>query len=134
MTIPWIPRIVRSTLLAGLLASATVLSAPIAAADPEPVLGTPFIDGAIGYGTARPEELSQGGTCGGDVILKITWDSWGGPTASGRGVKCLTAGEAAEGQQPERVALTASDLGPCHGKLAYRTLAVGASSPDPVCR
>lgn len=92
--------------------------APEAVAEPAVVLGSSVGGNARGYGTERPEVISMG-TCA-SAISKITWDSWGGPEAHGTGTGCVQMGDAPQ------YALIASDLGPCHGQLAYRKLQIGS--------
>lgn len=77
--------------------------------------------------------ITQNSMCA-KVVHDIVWDSWGGPVAQGAGVQCQSAGAASRGEPAEPVSLTASDLGPCGGTLAYRTLQYDSNEPFPICR
>lgn len=93
--------------------------APLAHADQTPTLGVAKPAGypdAEGLGTPRPTVFSIGATAM-STIQHITWDSWGGPQATGHGVH-----QAAAMPAPERVNLVAKDLGTCGGQLAYRKI------------
>ncbi|MEO9326977.1 hypothetical protein [Gordonia aurantiaca] len=83
----------------------------------------------MGYGTARPSQLSLNSLCA-NTIVKVTWSSWGGPQAEGRGVMCAYAGDPDTGGA---VRLTAGDLGDCHGRLAYRELWIDGRPGWKVC-
>lgn len=96
--------------------------APAAHADQTPTLGVTHPTGggalqfATGLGTVRPTVFSLGSTAS-STIRNISWDSWGGPQATGHGVRS-TAAEPA----PERIDLVAKDLGTCGGQLVYRQI------------
>jgi hypothetical protein len=97
----------------------TVRSAPPAGV--VPVVGwSGWTPGGTGYGTARPSELDADGD-GTSVVEDITWQSWGGATATGRGTATWVppTGSLAEGVETAAV-VVASDLGDCHGRLGYR--------------
>ena len=100
--------------------------------------------GATGYGTSRPSELNANGD-GTSVVDGITWQSWGGATATGRGTASWVppTGPNSDGQQTRAVVI-ASDLGDCHGHLGYRkvgwyfpskgeTAATAQSGYDHIC-
>lgn len=92
---------------------------PLAHADPSPTLGVLKPTGlpyAEGLGIARPTMFDLGGTAM-STIQHITWDSWGGPQATGHGDR-----QAAAMPAPERMNLVAKDLGSCGGQLAYRKI------------
>ena len=72
---------------------------------------------ALGYGTEEPSVISMG-SCA-NAISRIRWENWGSPVTHGSGEGCVQVGE------PPWYALMASDLGMCHGVLAYRALRIG---------
>ncbi len=93
--------------------------APPARADQTPTLGVAkpaAYPDAEGLGTPSPTMFSIGATAM-STIQHITWDSWGGPQATGHGVR-----QAAAMPAPERINLVAKDLGNCGGQLAYRKI------------
>lgn len=86
-----------------------------------PVLGgSRWAPDVIGFGTARPTEINANGD-GTSYIDGVTWESWGGPTATGRGTASWVPpnGYASDGV-PRPAVVVASDLGDCGGQLAYR--------------
>jgi hypothetical protein len=94
--------------------------APAAHADQTPTLGVAHPPGspyATGLGTARPTGFSLGAVAA-STIRNITWDSWGGPQATGHGVRSLGAAT----PEPEPINLIAKDLGTCGGQLVYRQI------------
>jgi hypothetical protein len=111
-------------LTAGLCA-VTVLGAGSAAAalanTPTPVLGYKhaFINGA-GFGAARPKEVYLGGDPTG-LVRKLVWSHWSSRTTVGRGTGWCPGQDVADGR-PCPAVLRASNLGSCHGHLAYHTL------------
>jgi hypothetical protein len=93
------------------------------AAEPEPVLAAPIGRASVGLGTARPRAVSGGGDPTG-AIDSITWTSWGGPTARGRGVGCyVPKGSPIAACVRRPVEVLATRLGTCGGRRAYEDLA-----------
>lgn len=106
---------------------------PLPPAPPgEVVLGGPTDQYSGGYGTAQPDSFTTNSLCG-NSVYDVTWDSWGGPIAHGWGTLCQNSGAAARGEPLQRVRLTASDIGDCQGKRAYRKLAYDNGDPSPIC-
>jgi hypothetical protein len=106
------------------IAVAAAIALPAAHADPAPTLGVARpanLPDADGLGTARPTQFSLGSTAM-STIQHITWDSWGGPQATGHGTR-----QAAAMPAPERIDLVAKDLGTCGGQLVYRQIEEDAS-------
>jgi hypothetical protein len=95
-------------------------------AAPKVVLGSSMGGNSAGYGTEAPATISLG-SCA-NAISTISWDSWGGPNARGVGTGCVQTGTS------PRYTLIASDLGLCKGVVAYRSLQIGPSSPQSICR
>ncbi|GAA3949654.1 hypothetical protein GCM10022231_04030 [Gordonia caeni] len=90
---------------------------------PEPVLGRDqYIPYAVGFGAARPAVISFGSTAS-STIARITWDSWGGQTATGTGVSQLNG----VGNPLSTMSLKASDLGWCDGAWTYRKVQTATS-------
>jgi hypothetical protein len=88
-----------------------------------PTLGvagwTPYTQG---YGQVRPSEANAGGD-GTSVVTNLHWRSWGEPTATATGTASWVPPNAANSDGLLTPALvTASDLGPCQGHLAYRKI------------
>ena len=109
--------------------------APAAGPSPagvEVVLGGPTDQYSVGFGTARPNGISTNSLCG-NTINDISWDSWGGPVARGSGTLCQSSGAASRGEPRQQVSLTASDIGDCQGKQAYRKLQWDSGAPQPIC-
>lgn len=109
--------------------------APVAPADhtnSDVVLGAPSDQYSVGYGTPRPTGISTNSLCG-NTIDAISWESWGRPVAYGSGTWCQNSGARSRGEPPSPVRLTASDIGECRGKLAYRTLQFDSQPPTSIC-
>ena len=89
------------------------------------VLGA-TVSGGAGYGTARPTALDNGGSRTG-MVDQISWSSWGGDRAEGRGRGFNAQGDVMGGA-PETysVIVVAFDPGTCGGQRAYRKLFVGS--------
>ncbi|TSD96252.1 hypothetical protein FOV72_11305 [Gordonia rubripertincta] len=102
------------------------ISHPVAG---EVVLGRADGQYSVGYGTARPATLSLNSLCA-NTISGITWSTWGGPEAKGRGVLCAPAGSPESGGP---VILTATDRGTCAGRIAYRQLWLDGKPAWKVC-
>lgn len=90
-----------------------------------PVLGAaPSQSTALtGLGEVRPSSVSFGGD-GTSYIDDVTWDSWGGSQADGRGTANWAPpnGPLADAV-PVKARVRAFDLGTCNGRAAYRKLA-----------
>ncbi len=99
---------------------------------------------AVGFGQVKPVEISLGGDPTG-MLTGITWQSWGGDTATGTGTSTYVGPNqsAAQGVQ-ERATVVASDLGTCGGGAAYQqvkwyfpeqgeTLSTGANTTINAC-
>jgi hypothetical protein len=83
------------------LAAATVL------------LGSPsYVMNGAGFGTERPATIFNGGVPSG-MVSGISWSSWGGPTASGRGRNPLYKPQGGYFRQNGKVALRAEKIGTC---------------------
>ncbi len=75
---------------------------------------------AVGFGRAKPAEISLGGDPTG-VVTGITWTSWGGDTATGTGTSTYVGPNQSAAQGVEETAtVVASDLGTCGGGAAYQ--------------
>ncbi len=111
-----------------------------------PTLGVASAWGAsaVGFGQVKPAEISLGGDPTG-MLTGITWQSWGGDTATGTGMSTYVGPNqsAAQGAQ-ERATVVASDLGACGGRAAYQhvkwyfpaqgeTLSTGANTTINAC-
>lgn len=96
------------------------------------VLGAPSDQYSVGYGTARPNGISTNSLCG-NTIDGISWENWGEPVAQGSGTWCQNSGARSRGEPPSPVQLTASDIGECQGKIAYRMLQFDAQPPTSIC-
>jgi len=106
-----VPSLVSATLMVGI--------SPVAQADPVPTLGIAHpssLPWADGLGTVRPGVFSLAST-GSSTVRQVTWDSWGGPQATGHG---LAANGADDPNVP--VTVVAFDLGTCDGQSVYRQL------------
>ena len=100
----------------------TTTSAAAPAVHGEPVLAAPIGRASIGFGSARPRAVSGGGDPA-SAIDSITWRSWGGPTARGRGVGCFVpAGKPIASCVRRPVEVIATRLGACDGRRAYEDL------------
>ena len=90
---------------------------------PAPVLGAAFAPYQEGYGQVRPALISNGGDPTG-VVSGISWQSWGGPQATGSGVSTYvgpSTPSVAQGHL-EPVTVVAGNLGTCGGVPAYRAV------------
>ena len=100
-------------LLAALLLVAT-LPPVTAAADDQPVLGSPshYAPAGQGWGKAHPRHVFNGGDPSGEMA-KLEWRHWGEPTARARGVTWLLRPEGGYYGRPGRIVLRAEGLGAC---------------------
>jgi len=100
----------------------TTSTAPTRAALPEPVLGAPIGRTSIGFGTVRPRTVSGGGDPT-SAIDSVSWRSWGGATARGRGMGCFVPnGKPLSACLRRPVEVIATALGHCDGRRAYEDL------------
>lgn len=107
---------------AGPSSTSTTSAAHGGAAGTAPTLGvaTAWGASAVGFGQVKPAEISLEGDPTG-MLTGITWQSWGGGTATGTGTSTYVGPNqsAAQGVQ-ERATVVASDLGTCGGGAAYQ--------------
>jgi hypothetical protein len=88
-----------------------------------PVLGAGGVP-AVGFGKTKPSEVYFGGDPTG-MFKHLSWSRWGYASATGSGSGYYDPPNVSTaGSVPAHVILLASSLGVCHGKLAYRELAV----------
>jgi hypothetical protein len=110
-------------LLAAVLLAATLTSVT-AAADNEPVLGSPshYAPAGRGWGKPHPGYVFNGGDPSGEVA-KLRWRRWGQPAAIGHGVTWLLRPQGGYYARPGRIVLRAEQLGTCpDGTVAYTRL------------
>lgn len=76
-----------------------------------------------GWGTVEPSHLYNGGDPSGD-ISRISWSSWGGAVAHGRGKNSIFSPKGGYYRRQAAIKLRAKDPGPCgsSGHIAYRHL------------
>ena len=103
------------------LAACSTNGAPSASADPQPTLGGAWNPSVRGYGTVQPARVFNGGDPTGD-IWDITWSSWGGEQAIGRGLSyAIPQGAFSVSQSiKEPATIVAYNLGTCNGQLMYQ--------------
>jgi hypothetical protein len=88
-----------------------------------PVLGAGGVS-TVGFGKTKPGEVYFGGDPTG-MFKHLSWSRWGYATATGSGSGYYDPpNKQTAASVPAHVILLASSLGVCHGKLAYRELAV----------
>ena len=98
-------------------ASSTPTTAPN-----RPTLGLAWQNSGGGYGSVEPTLVSNGGDPTG-VVSRISWQSWGGPQATGTGTSdYVGAGQTVAGGTQESVTIIAFDLGSCAGIPAYQAV------------
>ena len=86
----------------------------------------------VGWGTAHPSEIFNGGDASG-LVRHIHWASWGGAEATGRGLNAIFKPAGGYYRRPATIKLRATEKGRCssHGPVAYRRLLVRVPSrPD----
>ena len=87
-----------------------------------PTLGAVWGASQTGFGTARPGEIYAGGSPSG-LVTDVTWQSWGGDRATGRGTALWIPDGVSTADGVEKpVVVVATNLGDCHGRLAYRSV------------
>ena len=81
-----------------------------------------FANGGQGWGQVRPATVFNGGDPTG-LVTSITWDSWGGPQATGTGISTYVGpGQyTAQGTQ-EETRIVAFALGYCGGRYMYEAV------------
>jgi hypothetical protein len=114
----------RSFLIAAAAAFLSLGSASVAAT-PTVVLGAPAFAGpqGIGWGTARPSEIFNGGDPSG-LVTHIHWSSWGAATARGTGKNAIFKPQGGYYERLVTIQLRAADKGRCtaNGPFVYRKL------------
>ncbi len=104
------------------LALAGAAAVPSVSADPEPTLGQVWSGSQEGYGTVRPGRVFNGGDPTGD-IWDISWSSWGGAQATGKGTSYWEAPGASVATSVARpAAIVAYNLGTCNDQLMYQAV------------
>jgi hypothetical protein len=98
-----------------------------------PVLGSKKFDtmpDAVGYGTAHPKRIFNGGDPSGDAY-HLRWATWGAATSLGHGKTYVFKPSGGYYKDPGRIELKATGLGHCtaKGPLAYRHLHVRVAGP-----
>jgi hypothetical protein len=89
---------------------------------PVPVLGyVHFEFNGQGFGHPHPRRVFNGGDPAG-LVDHLTWVKWGAAKAYGNGKTYTFKPHGGYYKQEVKMKLRASDLGACHGKLAYRHL------------
>lgn len=92
---------------------------PSVAAGPSPTLGSVWASNQQGFGDARPSTVYAGGDPTG-MVENITWSSWGGATATGRGTGYWYGPEQYVSDSVATSAVVIADqLGTCRGRPAY---------------
>lgn len=112
-------------LIAGVLALAcvAVMAASALAAAGVPVLGwkQAWMNGE-GFGSVSPRQVYFGGDPTGNFV-KLRWAHWGAGRTTASGMGWCPGQTVAQGH-PCAVRMTASALGTCHGRHAYRKLSI----------
>ncbi|HEX3824987.1 MAG TPA: hypothetical protein VHV79_11035 [Mycobacteriales bacterium] len=106
---------------------------PAASSHAVPVLGSKKFDtmpDAVGYGTAHPKRIFNGGDPSGDAY-HLRWASWGAAASLGHGKTYVFKPSGGYYKRPGRIELKATRLGHCtaHGPLAYRHLHARVAGP-----
>ncbi|MHC1560608.1 hypothetical protein ACR9E3_16750 [Actinomycetospora sp. C-140] len=89
----------------------------------QPTLGdASWVPGGRGFGDVRPGQINANGD-GTSHADDVTWESWGGPEARGRGTAYWVPPDGIQADAVARPAIiVASDLGDCHGHPGYRSV------------
>lgn len=87
-----------------------------------PTLGIVWASAQKGYGQVRPTEVYNGGDPTG-MVSAITWNSWGGPKATGTGTAIYVppGGSVPDGKATPAT-VVAFNLGQCQGRLMYQAI------------
>jgi hypothetical protein len=80
-----------------------------------------FLDGHGGWGRVQPMRISNQGDDS-SFVYQVHWRSWGAPVAYGIGKRHAFKRAGGNYRYGVLDELRATNLGPCHGTLAYRTL------------
>lgn len=103
-------------------ASTTVPAGPTATPQAAPVLGRPGAPGQVGYGTARPQKISNDGDPTG-TVTDVAWTSWGAAKAEGDGTSAYVGpGRFTADATEEKAHVVAFNLGICGGTLMYQAV------------
>jgi len=101
----------------------TIASVIPSAPSAQPTLGVNWPTNGGGFGQVEPSLVSNGGDAT-SVVTGITWQSWGGPEATGKGLSAYlppgAASAAEEFQEP--VTIVAFNLDNCAGVPAYTSV------------
>ena len=105
------------------LSPPTTTTTTTAPSSEDPTLGAQTDPSQEGFGSVRPNIVSNGGDPTGEA-LDVQWQSWGGPQAMGTGTSDYVTGDeaVADGTQ-DPVTIVAYDLGTCDGHPAYLKVA-----------
>jgi hypothetical protein len=76
-----------------------------------------------GWGSERPEEISNGGDASG-TLFEVEWSSWGGAVALGQARHPIFKPNGGYYRKPVLAQLKATDLGRCEGHRAYLKLMI----------
>lgn len=78
--------------------------------------------GGVGFGSIEPALVSLGGDPTG-IISAVVWSSWGGSTATGKGIAAYVApGQATATATRQSATVVAFNLGYCNGEMVYREI------------
>ena len=92
------------------------------ASAPSPTLGSHLGGATKGFGQVKPKTVSLGGDPTG-IVTKLSWKSWGSPSAVGTGKGYYTPpGKPTADSVSVKVTLKASSLGSCKGHEAYKRI------------
>lgn len=97
-------------------------SSPSRSNAPTPILGEPWAPTQEGYGTVKPTSISNGGDPTG-IATNVTWQSWGGPQATGQGMSTYVPSNATVSDGiAAQATIVAFNLSTCQGKTAYTAI------------
>lgn len=90
------------------------------------VLGGEIYGGEYGqgWGTERPDAISNGGASPSGSITNVSWSSWGGPVAYGRGRHPIYKPRGGYYRHAVVAQLKAVQIGTCEGRDAYLKLLI----------
>jgi hypothetical protein len=116
---------VAGVLAAAALAAVAVAPSGLAAPTSVPVLGSAAgFTGGKGFGTVKPKTVDLGGDPTGQ-FTKLKWTGWGSNKATGNGTgNYPPPGQPVSHAVKVPATLVVSQLGRCHGKTAYRHMAI----------
>jgi hypothetical protein len=117
---PRVPVSAPSTTTTAAGASSTTTTGASSGAQPTLGVAGAFGANGVGFGAVRPTEISLGGDPTG-ILTGITWQSWGGASATGSGTSTYVAPGQTTAQGTQQTAtVVASGLGTCKGAPAYQ--------------